>query len=135
MSEGNVSHAALLLGRPYAITGQVVKGDQRGRLLGFPTANLRCPQDKALPKNGVYRAEVHWQREALTAVVNVGVRPTFTSDALAPIIEVHILHFEADIYDEFLTVNFLGRIRDEKKFSSVEELKKQISEDIKKANG
>lgn len=135
LAEGNVGHAALLLGRPYSITGQVVKGDQRGRLLGFPTANLRCPQDKALPKNGVYQAVVHWQREALRAVVNVGVRPTFTTEALAPVIEVHILNFESDIYDEFLTVHFLGRIRDEKKFSSVDELKKQISEDIKKANG
>lgn len=133
LTEGNVSHAALLLGRPYSITGQVVRGDQRGRLLGFPTANLRCPHDKALPKNGVYRAEVHWQREALKAVVNVGVRPTFSLEALAPVIEVHILDFQSDIYDEFLTVHFLGRIRDEKKFSHVEDLKKQIAEDITQA--
>jgi len=138
ISEGNVSHAAFLLGRPYSITGQVVKGDQRGRTLGFPTANLRCPHDKVLTKNGVYTAQVLWQQELLQAVVNVGIRPTFAASLdpvsdWGPIIEVHLLDFDADIYDEFLTVHFLGRIRDEKKFSGGEELKKQIAEDIAKA--
>jgi len=130
LAEGEVAHAARFLGRPYSITGQVIKGDQRGRKLGFPTANLRCPQDKALPKNGVYVTQVQWQKEELKAVTNVGVRPTFTGEGAPPLIEVHLLDFNSQIYDEFLTVEFLGRIRDEKKFSGLEELKAQIEKDL-----
>lgn len=130
LADGEVSHAARLLGRPYSITGQVVKGDQRGRKIGFPTANLRCPHDKALPKNGVYVTKVQWQKEELKAVTNVGVRPTFTGEGAQPIIEVHLLDFNSQIYDEFLTVEFLGRVRDEKKFSGLEELKAQIEKDL-----
>lgn len=133
LCEGNVSHAAKLLGRPYCITGQVVKGDQRGRTIGFPTANLRCPHDKALPQNGVYFTKVLWQKEELKAVTNVGVRPTFTQEGAPPIIEVHILDFDSQIYDEFLTVEFIGRLRPEKKFSGIDELKHQITKDIELA--
>lgn len=130
LAEGNVAKAAQHLGRPYSITGQVVRGDQRGRKIGFPTANLRCPLDKAVPANGVYFTRVLWQQEELQAVTNVGVRPTFTVGEKAPIIEVHILDFDSDIYEEFLSVEFLGRIRAEKKFSGMVELKSQIEQDI-----
>jgi len=133
LAEGRVEKAAQHLGRPYTVTGQVIRGDQRGRTIGFPTANLRCPQDKALPANGVYFTRVQWQQEELCAVTNVGVRPTFTVGEKAPVIEVHLLDFEADIYDEFLSVHFLGRIREEKKFSGIDELKSQISKDIEVA--
>lgn len=128
--EGNVAKAARHLGRPYTITGQVVRGDQRGRKIGFPTANLRCPLDKVVPANGVYVTRVLWQQEELRAVTNVGVRPTFTVGEKAPVIEVHILDFDSDIYEEFLSVEFLGRIREEKKFSGMDELKSQIAQDI-----
>lgn len=134
LAAGDVAHAAKLLGRPYQITGQVQKGDQRGRALGFPTANLRCPHDKITPKNGVYLTHVRWQQETLRAVTNVGVRPTFTQSAPNPIIEVHLLNFDAMIYDEFLTVEFVKRIRDEKKFSSIDELKAQIALDVQMAS-
>jgi riboflavin kinase/FMN adenylyltransferase len=127
---GQVARAGNLLGRPYSITGQVVKGDQRGRLLGFPTANLRCPLDKVIPLNGVYVTRVQWQKEELKAVTNVGIRPTFTSQEAQPIIEVHILDFDVQIYDEFLTVEFIEMIREEKKFLGVDELKSQIQKDI-----
>lgn len=133
LAEGNVLKAAQHLGRPYTITGQVIRGDQRGRKLGFPTANLRCPLDKVLPANGVYFTRAQWQQEELCAVTNVGTRPTFTEGEVAPVIEVHILDFDSDIYEEFLTVDFLGRIREEKKFSSVDELKSQIVKDIEVA--
>jgi len=128
--EGNVAKASRHLGRPYTITGQVVRGDQRGRKIGFPTANLRCPLDKIVPANGVYFTRVLWQQEELRAVTNVGVRPTFTAGENAPVIEVHILDFDSDIYEEFLSVEFLGRIREEKKFSGMDELKSQIEQDI-----
>jgi riboflavin kinase/FMN adenylyltransferase len=128
--EGNVAKASRHLGRPYTITGQVVRGDQRGRKIGFPTANLRCPLDKIAPANGVYFTRVLWQQEELRAVTNVGVRPTFTVGEKAPVIEVHILDFDSDIYEEFLSVEFLGRIREEKKFSGMDELKSQIEQDI-----
>lgn len=133
LAEGQVAHAGRLLGRPYSITGQVVKGDQRGRKLGFPTANLRCPLDKIVPLNGVYLTRVNWQKEELKAVTNVGIRPTFTSQDTLPIIEVHLLDFDSQIYDEFLTVDFVDRIRPEKKFSTVEELKDQIQKDVEMA--
>lgn len=133
LAEGQVAHAGRLLGRPYSITGQVVKGDQRGRKLGFPTANLRCPLDKIVPLNGVYLTRVNWQKEELNAVTNVGIRPTFTSQDTLPIIEVHLLDFDSQIYDEFLTVDFVDRIRPEKKFSTVEELKDQIQKDVEMA--
>lgn len=133
LADGNVKRASVLLGRPFSITGQVVRGDQRGRTLGFPTANLRCPHDKALPKNGVYLTQVFWQKEALRGVTNVGVRPTFGLEGNPPVIEVHLLDFDSQIYGEFLTVDFLDRIRDEKKFSGLEELKTQIRTDVASA--
>lgn len=131
--EGDVAHAKTLLGRAYSVTGQVIRGDGRGSKIGIPTANLRCPLEKLIPKNGVYAAKVQWQKDTLPAVVNVGVRPTFTDEPSDPVIEVHLLEFESKIYDEFLTVEFVGHLREEKKFSGAEALKAQIQADIELA--
>jgi len=131
--EGNVAHAKTLLGRSYSLMGQVIRGDGRGSKIGIPTANLRCPQEKLIPQNGVYAAKVQWQKDTLLAVVNVGVRPTFTEKACDPVIEVHLLDFHSKIYDEFLTVEFVGRLREEKKFPGAEDLKAQIRSDIELA--
>lgn len=128
---GEVEKAAAGLARPYSVTGQVVPGDARGRQIGFRTANLACPSEKILPKNGVYSARAKWQQQSFAAVVNIGVRPTFGPDsAPSPHVEAHFLDFDATIYEEFVELSFLNRLRDEKKFSSVDELKAQIHKDI-----
>ncbi len=131
--EGNVTQAAEWLGRAYSVRGQVSHGDQRGQLLGFPTANLQIPHDKVLPKNGVYVTRARWQEQWYRSVTNVGVRPTFGGENLVPRLEVHLLNFNARIYDETIELTFLDRIRDEMKFSSVDALKAQIEKDVKEA--
>lgn len=129
LAQGDVSMALKLLGRPYSVYGQVGRGDNRGAGLGFPTANIRYPAEKALPKHGVYVTRALWQKQSFRSVTNVGLRPTFQAEA-EPTVEVHILDFNARLYDEFVEVAFLERIRDEKKFESVDQLKKQIEADL-----
>ncbi len=133
VAAGKVEEAAVHLGRPYFLTGNVRHGDKRGRTIGFPTANLHVPSDKILPKNGVYAVQVHWQNESYRAIANVGVRPTFEEASPQRLVEVHIFDFNHKIYDEFLEVEFIRFIRDEKKFPSLDALKAQIQEDIQKA--
>lgn len=130
--EGNILKANELLGHPFVISGKVVQGDQRGRLLGFPTANLQIPDPyKIMPKNGVYICKVLIQQDNYYGVVNVGNRPTFNVSKHQ--VEVHILDFQKDIYEEMITLEFLNFIRPEKKFANIEELKNQILLDIQKA--
>ncbi len=131
LAEGDAEGAAQMLGRAYKVSGQVEHGDHRGTQLGFPTANVSYPDDKVLPKNGVYITEVLWQKQRFASVTNVGIRPTITAGApVEARIEVHLLDFNNRLYDEVLTVRFLSRIRDEKKFSSLDELKRQVQSDI-----
>ena len=127
--EGDIRTANSLLGRPYFLTGQVKKGDRRGRDLGFPTANVRLPGDKLLPKNGVYVTRTTWQKQAFASVANVGVRPTFGGDS-EPRVEVHLLDFYTRLYDEWVTVEFVSRLRDERKFDSQAALITQIQADV-----
>lgn len=127
---GEVEAAARNLGRPFYLKGKVVRGDGRGRQLGFPTANVSIALEKILPKNGVYTATATWQRQTFTAVVNVGLRPTFDQAATKPLVEAHFLDFDANLYDEEVTICFRLRLRDEKKFQSIDELKSQIHHDI-----
>ncbi len=134
LAEGDVVGAQEMLGRPYSVSGQVEHGDHRGSGLGFPTANVSYPDDKILPKNGVYVTQVYWQKEVFPSITNVGVRPTIPSGATPkPRIEVHLLDFNSRLYDEVLTVHFLARVRDEKKFGSLDELKTQVNSDIASA--
>ena len=125
--------AARLLGRSYAVTGAVIHGDARGRLLGFPTANL-AGVEQLLPPRGVYavRARVAGNLTKYRAVLNLGKRPTFTSNGVDSL-EVHLLDFNADLYDQKLWVSDMVWLRDERQFNHVEELKAQITADIVKA--
>ncbi|MBL7995804.1 bifunctional riboflavin kinase/FAD synthetase [bacterium] len=130
--EGHIEKANQFLNRPYLYSGKIVKGDGRGRAIGYPTANIAGHPLKLVPKNGVYACFVHLKNNKYMAVTNIGSRPTFTN-ADEAIIETHLLDFSNNVYDDEIQIEFLYRIRDEAKFNSTEELKQQISEDIKTA--
>lgn len=131
LAEGNVVRAAELLGRPYVLAGQVVHGDGRGRAIGVPTANLDVWADRCLPKTGIYVCRAHVLGETWGAVTNVGYRPTFEPQPATPIVEAYLLDFEGQIYGEELRLEFLSRLRDELRFSSVDALVAQMREDIR----
>ena len=126
--EGDVSEAATLLGRPYGVRGEVVVGDRRGRTIGFPTANVRPDPAIVVPAGGVYACSVRVGEQSYAACTNVGVAPTFGREESR--IEAHLLDFEGDIYGRTVDVMFLQRIRGERRFSGVEELKEQIGRDV-----
>lgn len=128
---GEMEAAQKMLGRPYQVRGRVVTGRNRGgRLLGFPTANLQL-LDELCPKTGVYAVKVEIGGELHPGVANIGYSPTFDDHQFT--VEVHILEFDRQIYDEKMHVNFVKRIRDEMKFASLDDLKRQIGEDIQTA--
>jgi riboflavin kinase/FMN adenylyltransferase len=127
LRQGDVESAAALLGRPYGIRGRVTRGAMRGRTLGFPTANL-APDGPVLLASGVYAARAEWDGGSASAVVNVGIRPTFGESAL--VIEAHLLDVSVDLYDRRLTLSFLARIRDEMKFPSLDALRARIGQDV-----
>ncbi len=124
---GDLAQANSCLGRPYRLTGIVAHGDQRGRQLGFPTANLRVNDEQLLPANGVYVGWAQVRGMRFDAVVNVGVRPTFAQHT--PLVEAHLLDFSGDIYGERLRLDFLHRLRDELRFPSAEALIEQMHTD------
>ncbi|SMC65207.1 bifunctional riboflavin kinase/FAD synthetase [Sporomusa malonica] len=129
VADGAVKPAADLLGRPATITGKIIEGDQRGRKLGFPTANLAIPQGLLVPADGVYAVYVHNETgEKLSGVANIGNNPTFTRQTRR--IEVHILDFDRFIYGQRLKIEFIDRIRGEIAFTSIEQLKQQMKADI-----
>jgi riboflavin kinase / FMN adenylyltransferase len=130
LRDGDVAESAKLLGRFYTVSGEVSAGEHRGTQLGFPTANLRVPSEKVLPKNGVYVTKAHWQKQSYKSVTNVGIRPTFHSSELIPTVEVHFLDFHVKLYEQLVEIEFLDRIRDEIRFESVEALKHQIAKDV-----
>jgi riboflavin kinase/FMN adenylyltransferase len=127
IQEGDVRKAALHLGRPYMIEGMVVKGDERGRTIGFPTINLKT-DFPLIPKRGVYITEVEIDGKKFPAVTNIGYNPTFDGQRLT--IETHILEFSQDLYGRGIALHYLDRIRDEVKFDSVDELKEKIWKDV-----
>ncbi|MBA4371716.1 MAG: hypothetical protein C0402_02510 [Thermodesulfovibrio sp.] len=130
LKEGEVDHASRLLGRSYAITGVVVRGDGRGRTLGFPTANV-APKHAIIPAHGVYAVRLFVRDRFYDGIANIGIRPTFSKETLS--IEAFLFAFDEDIYGEEISVYFLEKIRDEKKFGSVEDLIVQIQKDIERA--
>lgn len=135
LREGRVEDAAALLGRPYALAGEVVRGDQRGRLLGFPTANLRPDAGKALPANGVYAARARLPGERVArrpAVCNIGVRPTFGGEPRL-LVEAHLLDADMDLYGLPLTLEFVARLRAERRFDGIAALTAQIGADVARA--
>ncbi len=131
VQEGNLSGAKKLLGRDYQICGTVVKGKNRGgRLLGFPTANLRLI-DELIPKGGVYAVTAIINDRVYYGVTNIGYNPTFGDKALS--VETHLLDFSEDILGKTIRINFIKRLRDEKTYGSVEELADQIALDVQQA--
>jgi riboflavin kinase/FMN adenylyltransferase len=131
--QGKIEKAAQLLGRPYTLSGPVVVGDGRGRLIGIPTANLDFWPEQVLPKIGVYACLAVVGGKSWKAVTNIGFRPTFASEIPAPVVEAHLLDFDGDLYNQELKLKFISRLRDEKKFSGIEALVTQIQQDIQKA--
>ncbi len=127
--EGKVDQAIKYLGRHYQIRGKVIKGRERGgSKLGFPTANIKL-HDELCPRHGVYAVNVETTRGRFWGVANIGFSPTFDDHIFT--IEVHILDFNHDIYGTRIRVNMVKKLRDEKKFSSIQELSEQIKKDIK----
>ncbi len=127
LKSGDLAQANDCLGHPYRLTGIVEHGYQRGRVLGFPTANLRLPAERLLPANGIYVCWAYLHGEHFDAIVNVGTRPTF--DTYPPTVEAHLLDFARDIYGERMQLDFLHRLREELRFASVEALAEQIRAD------
>jgi len=123
--QGKVDRAFRLLGRPYAVSGTVVRGDARGRELGYPTANLQLTHHKVIPQDGIYFVQVDVGGPTRFGMVSIGVRPTFFDQGQRTV-EVHLLDFEGDLYGKTLTVQFLRRLREERKFENAEQLIKQM---------
>lgn len=134
VARGDVEEAARVLGRPHMLSGVVVKGDQRGRTIGFPTCNVGGVE-QALPAFGVYAVLVDRVSESSHArafargVMNIGVRPTVKTGEARPSVEVHLFDVDADLYSAELRVHLIARVREEKRFSSLAELKDQIAKD------
>ena len=128
IESGDVERANLLLGAPYRISGETVRGNGKGHSLGFPTVNTSLTKDKVIPKNGVYRSLVKIKDEFYNGVTNIGVCPTFGEREVHP--ETYIIDFSKDVYGEDVTVFLLGYIREERTFCSEDELKMQIKVDI-----
>jgi riboflavin kinase / FMN adenylyltransferase len=131
ISEGEIAEAAGLLGRPYVLRGEVVMGDKRGRTIGFPTANVLPDPDAVIPARGVYAGFVLVGEERYAACTNVGVAPTF--DRAERRVEAHLMDFEGDLYSRVVDVSFVKRIREERRFSGVDELTGQIRRDVEEA--
>jgi riboflavin kinase / FMN adenylyltransferase len=132
LREGNVARVNEMLARPFQVSGKIMTGRRvGGSVLGFPTANLDSSEMGMIPAKGVYAVEAVLDEVVLPGVCNVGVNPTFNEQRLT--VEVHIFDFDRDIYGRTMRVNFIERLRDERKFKSVEELAEQINKDAKKA--
>lgn len=134
LSEGNIDKATMYLGRTFILEGEVEHGEKRGRTIGFPTANIKAVERTVVPASGVYAVKLNVNGEWLPGVCNIGYKPTFHDHSPdKPTIEVHVLDFHEDLYDEAVSVAFLNRIRGEQKFDSIDELKQQISKDVQDA--
>lgn len=128
LQAGDVADVAGCLGRPYQIHGTIIKGDQRGRTIGFPTANFDFWTEQLLPANGVYATYVWVDGTRYMAATNVGVRPTVDGSHVT--VEAHLLDFDDDLYGQTLRLEFIAHVRSEKKFAGLDELKSQINTDV-----
>jgi riboflavin kinase/FMN adenylyltransferase len=129
LADGDMKKVQRLLGRPFRLQGRVVAGDKRGTGLGFPTANLEAAPGQALPAGGVYAGRAYINEKAYPAMTNIGSRPTFGGGQ--QLVEVYLLDYSGDLYGQELAVEIIGRLRNERKFDTAEQLKEQIAEDIK----
>jgi len=127
IAEGNIIKANELLGRAHSITGEVIKGKQLGRTIGFPTVNLNYSKHYILPKGGVYYTLAEYENNIYKAITNIGYNPTVEGGKLS--VETYILNFDKQIYGEKVKIYFVNRIRDEVKFDTIEELRKQLIKD------
>lgn len=131
ISAGEVGEAARLLGRPYVLRGEVTVGDKRGRTIGFPTANVVPDPAVLIPARSVYAGFARVGKHEYAACTNIGIAPTFGRGESK--VESYLLDFEGDLYGETVDVSFARRIRSEKRFSGIDELKAQIAQDVEKA--
>lgn len=130
LNAGDIADVNACLGRHFRVSGEVVHGEQRGRTIGFPTANIAAWEQQLLPANGVYATIVHVGDQRHAAATNVGVRPTVAGDALT--VEAHLLDFDGDLYGQQIVVDFAVRIRGEKKFAGLNALKAGIAADVER---
>lgn len=130
IAKGDMESARILLGRPFSLSAEVCHGKSLGRIIGFPTANQKIPENIVDIRSGSYVTRVMLDGKYYYSVTNVGVRPTVDTDGNMNC-ETHILDYDGDLYGRTIKVEFLSFIRDEKRFSSIEELKNQINNDIK----
>jgi riboflavin kinase/FMN adenylyltransferase len=128
---GDVRQATACLGRPFQLNGVVVRGAQRGRALGFPTANLNVGAEHAVPANGIYACRAHMGGATYDAVTNIGTRPTFDNGART--IEAHVLDFDGDLYGQAVSLDLIAYQRPELKFDSVAALVAQMRADVQAA--
>ena len=131
LAAAQIDQVNRLLGYTYSVSGVVEHGNAIGATLGFPTANIRLNSAKQLPASGVYSVVAQVNGVEYKALANIGTNPTVGNDHLS--LEVHLLDFQGNLYDQPLTISFLSFLREEKKFASLDELKKQITEDIREA--
>ena len=133
LAEGDVAQARLLLGRPYSLSGKVVSGNHIGTTIGFPTANLQPDEYKFVPGNGVYAISATFNGNEYQGMLNIGNRPTIGDNRRT--IEAHLFDFDGDIYGKDLTIRFLDKIRNERQFASIDELKRQLESDRREVKG
>jgi len=129
VANGDFLWARKMLGRPYSLVGAVIEGDKRGRTIGFPTANIAL-KGLAYPPQGVYGARCKLNGSWRLGAVNIGTRPTVDPERVEPLLEVHVLDFDGDLYGKEIEVEFLFHVRGEKKFHSLDELKQQLQKDV-----
>jgi len=128
LADGDMERVTALLGRDYRLSGPVVHGFERGRTIGFPTANISVAADRALPGLGVYATRARVAGRTLVGATNIGRRPTFDAGHVS--IETHLLDFEGDIYGERMEIEVIHRIRAERPFAGIDEIKAQIAKDV-----
>jgi riboflavin kinase / FMN adenylyltransferase len=126
---GELNRASQMLGREYALAGKVIHGDELGRKIGFPTANLDIP-GLLVPPNGVYAAHAYVNGARHRAAVNIGTRPTVDSGKPPLRVEAHLLDFQGTLYDREMELTFVEKLRDERRFASLDELRAQIGRDV-----
>lgn len=130
LQAGDVSTSARLLGRPYALTGEVTSGAGRGHSLGYPTANLDVPRHRVVPGFGIYAGWAKLRNRCYGAAISIGVRPTFTDPEPSPSVEAYLLDFDDSLYGQRMTLSFVERLRDELRFESGAALSRQIAVDV-----
>lgn len=128
VQRGHVEEAMRLLGRPYSVAGEVVRGAQRGRCLGYPTANVAVHQERVVPANGIYATLARLGQECFPSVTSIGVRPTFDNGERS--VEAYLIDYAGDLYGRDLVIEFVARLRPERRFADVKDLVAQIERDV-----